>query len=133
MVVNSLGEKFISAGAELTRRLDERMVINAAFWLFQPEGNSWRLIFSTPDFDIRGPKKVYSTIHGALANTQNNEAAIPLSDIALLSPTNPLIQLLRKAVATGPGISGIQFSGNSINGQYIEDAYIYRMHFNACL
>ena len=37
------------------------------------------------------------------------------------------VRLIRKAVGSGAKISGIPFTGNSINGVYIDDAYIYRM------
>jgi len=39
----------------------------------------------------------------------------------------PLYVLLRSAISTGPGLSGIRFSRNVINGQLIEDAYLYRI------
>jgi hypothetical protein len=38
-----------------------------------------------------------------------------------------MITLLRVALRTGPGIGGIRFSSNVINGTLIEDAYIYRL------
>jgi hypothetical protein len=40
---------------------------------------------------------------------------------------DPLVLLLRKAIVTGPGISGIRFTSNSVNGTFIDDAYIYRL------
>jgi hypothetical protein len=39
----------------------------------------------------------------------------------------PLIALLKAAISTGKGVGGIRFSRNTINGHYIEDAYIYRL------
>jgi hypothetical protein len=38
---------------------------------------------------------------------------------------HPLIQTIATMVNTGPGISGIRFSDNTINGIRISDAYIY--------
>ena len=52
---------------------------------------------------------------------------ISLMDISVVEDNDPLIFLLRKAVRTSEGVSGIRFSQNAINGQFIEDAYIYRL------
>ena len=41
-------------------------------------------------------------------------------------PDAPVVALLRTAIRTGPGISGIRFKNNVIDGTLIEDAYIYR-------
>jgi hypothetical protein len=38
-----------------------------------------------------------------------------------------MLSLLRVAISTGPGISGIRFTHNTINNVLIEDAYIYRL------
>jgi hypothetical protein len=45
----------------------------------------------------------------------------------MVSPKHPLLQLLKGAIQTGPGINGIRFSRNMINGTYIDDAFIYRL------
>jgi hypothetical protein len=37
------------------------------------------------------------------------------------------VALLRKAVSTGPGISGVRITNNAVNGRIIDDAYIYRV------
>jgi len=57
----------------------------------------------------------------------NAQARIPLKDIAVIDSNDPLIKLLRVAIKTGGGISGIRFTKNVINGTPIEDAYIYRI------
>jgi hypothetical protein len=40
---------------------------------------------------------------------------------------DPIVVLLRKAISTGPGIAGVRFTNNSVNGTFIDDAYIYRL------
>ena len=52
---------------------------------------------------------------------------VGLSDITVMGDDAAIVSSLRKAITTGNDISGIRFSRNVINGQYIEDAYIYRM------
>jgi len=48
-------------------------------------------------------------------------------DITVVKDNDPLVVLLRKAISTGLGISGVRFTNNSINGTFIDDAYIYRL------
>ncbi|NIV68021.1 hypothetical protein GWN43_04130 [Candidatus Bathyarchaeota archaeon] len=50
-----------------------------------------------------------------------------MRQISVISTEHDLVKLLRAAIHTGPGISGIRFTGNVINGVFIDDAYIYRM------
>jgi len=53
---------------------------------------------------------------------------LTLQDITVVSPDEPMVNLLRTAVTTPPiSISPIHFAGNSINNVFIDDAYIYRM------
>jgi hypothetical protein len=47
--------------------------------------------------------------------------------VSIAKKDDPLLKLLRIAIKTGPGISNIRFSRNTINGVIIEDAYIYRL------
>ena len=52
---------------------------------------------------------------------------VGLSDIGLLRTDAPIIRSLRTAINTGGGIAGIRFTNNVVNGNLIEDAYIYRV------
>ena len=131
MVVQSLTEEMISAGAELTRRLDQKATVEAALWFLLPDTNTWRLVICIPNIDDVGPKKIYALIQSILGKQYPTRINISLTDISLASRNHPLIQLLRVAIGTGPDISGIRFSRNTISGQFIEDAYIYRMHVSS--
>jgi uncharacterized protein YbjQ (UPF0145 family) len=45
-----------------------------------------------------------------------------------MPPENALIELLSTAIQTpADAVAGIRFSNNTINGQLIPDAYIYRL------
>lgn len=131
MVKQSLTPQMIEAGAELTRRLDKAYKVVASLWLFLPDANSWRLVLAISEHDSLGPKKLYTKIHSILSAAMEPSIELELNDVSVVPPNHPLIGLLRVAIGTGPGISGIRFSGNTINGQYVEDAYIYRIHFGA--
>lgn len=128
VVKEVLTKEMIEAGAELTRLLDQtRLVVSASLWLYIPESNIWRLIIVSPEVETSGPRKVYQKIQPVLSQILEEKPSIGLKDISVVENGNPLIALLRMAIRTGDDISGIRFSKNTINGHFIEDAYIYRM------
>jgi hypothetical protein len=129
MVVKEiLTKEMIESGAELTRLLDRaQLTVSASLWLYIPESNIWRLTIASPEVKTCGPKKVYQKIQSVLSQIPEEQPSVGLKDISVVENDNVLISLLRIAIRTGDGISGIRFSKNTINGQFIEDAYIYRM------
>lgn len=128
VVKESLTNEMIDAGAELIRRLDAASFeLNAGLWLYMEEPNSWRLILASPIVTKDGPNKAYQGIQSVMSKMPENWKVISLVHISAVGPNKPIVALLRKAVKTGNGISGVRFSRNAVNGQYIEDAYIYRM------
>jgi len=123
-----LTKEMIESGAELTRLLDQaQLMVSASLWLYIPESNIWRLTIASPEVRTCGPKKVYQKIQSILSQIPEEQPSVGLKDISVVENDNALISLLRIAIRTGDGISGIRFSKNTINGQFIEDAYIYRM------
>jgi len=128
VVKEMLTQEMVQVGAELTRRLDEaHLEVRASLWLYIPDKNLWRLIVASPAVRQHGPKKVYQQIQTILSKMSDKTWKIPLHDISVIEDSDPLIALLRSAMNTGGGVSGIRFSRNTINGHFIEDAYIYRM------
>ena len=128
LVNEQLTPELIMAGEEIIRQLDRvPVVVNAAFWFFIPEINKWRLMIASPDVRTEGPRRLYRTIQAVLNKLPPEQAAPSLSDITVLEASDPIVTLLSHALRTGPGISGVRFSRNTINGRFVEDAYIYRL------
>lgn len=128
MVETILTKEMIEIGAILVRKLDERgLNPDAALWLYFPEEKQWKLVVVESELGILGPKKIYQKIQQILADSANELSGLSLDDVSLTKPDAPIIVLLRVAIRTGPGISGIRFKNNVINGTLIEDAYIYRL------
>ena len=126
MVKEQLTETMIRSGADLTEKLDSTgLPVVAAMWFFVPEINEWRLFFASPEVSAQGPRSVYKKIQEAV-EALGGDAAIPLSMIGVLDAEAELVQLIKAAFRTGPGISPIRFSKNVINGHFIDDALIYR-------
>jgi len=128
MVKEMLTRQMIEAGTKLIHFLDQANVaVTASLWLYKPESNIWRLIIASPEVEANGPKKVYQKIQTILFKTREKQPGVGLGDISVVKTDDPIISLLRVAIRTGGKISGIRFSKNTINGHFIEDAYIYRM------
>jgi hypothetical protein len=119
-------EDRFKAGATLLRRLDEvHFSVNDALWLRAQDEDDWRLWLSSTLVDNQGPTAAYTRLRRILRGSQAGD--LDLRQVTVVSRNHPLLQLLRSAVRTGPGISNIRFSRNTINGTFIEDAYIYRL------
>ena len=128
MVGSILTEDMIQNGKLLLQRLDdERVRVDAAFWIQLSEQGSWKLVFTYPAAEKVGVKAAYARIQKALSGMQLSKA-ISLEDVAIVKHDSDLVKLLRVAIRTGPGISGIRFTGNVVNGRLIPDTYIYRVN-----
>jgi hypothetical protein len=128
VVKEMLTQEMVQAGAELTRRLDEaHLEVRASLWLYMPDKNLWRLIVASPAVRHDGPKKVYQQIQTILSKMSDKTWKIPLHDISVVEDSDPLIASLCTSIGTKDGISGRRFSRDTINGHFIEDAYIYKM------
>ena len=126
-----LSEQMIDAGAMLVERLDQsESNVQAALWLFLPEEKTWKMMIISPLVKTDGPRSFYKRILEANKKADESESIISLNDVGVADTSNPLISLLRIAMSTGSGIAGIRFSKNTINGAFIEDAYIYRINIS---
>jgi len=127
MVETNLTKELIDAGATLVQKLDERgLAPDAAFWLFTPEDQRWKLLLADVKLAKKGPKAGYSIVQKVLEEYPKELADLTLNDLVLERPDAPIVELIRKAVHTGPRVTGIRFKNNVIDGTLIDDAYIYR-------
>lgn len=123
----ALVEVNIENGKKLVEALDKaHFKVYAALWFYLPDTDDWRFMIATPLFDEKGPKEAYTLIQSILKKMPQ-PFGIALKDVSVVSPKHGLIQLMRSAISTGPGISGIRFTRNTVNNVFIEDAYIYRI------
>lgn len=128
LVKEILTESMIKAGEELTLLLDQmNWPVTASLWFYFVEENQWKLLLTSPSVEKEGPKRAYQHIQEALGKFQQGMPRIDLQDVAVTDESHPLISLMKIVIQTGGGVSGIRFSRNVINGQVIEDAYIYRL------
>ena len=128
MVETQLTPELISEGVKLLQGLDDAgEAPDAALWFYFPDIGAWKLLLAEVKVGPTGPRDVYRTIQKTLQSLRDQVTHLSLEDVAVAKPDAPLIRLLRQAIATGPGVSGIRLTRNVINGVPIEDAYIYRL------
>lgn len=128
MVTTTLTKEMIESGNALIRKLDEQgLHPDAAFWLYFPDIEKWKLVLAEVKLDKEGPKKIYKKIQDVISASKEDMPDISLDSVTLAKPDAPIVDLLKRAIRTNPGISGIRFTNNVVNGTVIEDAYIYRL------
>ena len=133
MVKTSLVEADLLAGKRLLIALDHppepkrtSFPVKAAFWLYYPESEEWRLVIATPLVDEQGALKTYSRLQPVLLSIQPSE--LSLQNIAVMSPGDSLVKAFRRALRTSPGRSDLRFPRGTVEGRtYIEGAYVYRL------
>lgn len=130
LVGGALTEAMIAAGKALVVALDKsNLLVRGAFWFLMSEQRLWRLVIVSPEVSTNGPKAAYRKIRAAtnrIVIASGSEIVGP-GDVSVIDVNDGLYQNLRLAVQTGPGVSGVRFSRNTINHMFIEDAYIYRL------
>lgn len=132
MVTPDLRDQQVQQGRKLVEAIDTSgvLTVTAALWFYFSDLRSWRLLLDIKESTTLGPLLTYRKVQKVLAGlAKSNGAAEPiaLEDIVVAKPDEPVLALLRPIIGTGPGFHGIRFTNNVINGQVIEDAYIYRL------
>ena len=128
MVETNLTSEQINSGAALINRLEEHgIALDAAFWLYFPEDRRWKLVLVEFKRRTSGPRAAYAQVQSVLAKHASELSGISLDDVVLERPDTRIVELIRKAIRTGHGISGTRFRKNVVDGTLIEDAYIYRV------
>ena len=123
-----LTQAMIDAGRQLLELLDrQNLRVLAGLWFYFPESDRWRFVIASPEVRVRGPHAAYQKIEALARKVPNASEVFAPGDLTVVKDNDPLIVLLRRAISTGPSISGVRFTNNSINGTFIEDAYIYRL------
>lgn len=128
LVKEGLTREMIEDGAEIVRRLGSRLPVSASLWLYDPELNRWRLVIASPEVGSKGPRDVYRRVQSVLREFPGPSApsrGVSLGDVSVVLDDDPLVSLLRTAVKLGDGGSGVRFSRNTVDGRFIEDAYVY--------
>jgi len=101
--------------------------VKAAFWLFLPESQEWRLFIATPLVDEKGPQAAYLDLRAALVATTPSLLNLSLENISAVTPKNPMVKALLSIIKKSPDSADLRLTRSSLNGTYVEDAYIYAL------
>ncbi|MEE2526282.1 hypothetical protein V0U79_07875 [Hyphobacterium sp. HN65] len=122
----SLAVSEIEVGKKLAHAMDRSNIgFDAAFWLYEGDSQGWKYIV-VPHRDDQ-ERKAFLLELSKLINRDVQD--FDIGDIRLLDRHKPIIHALSKLIRVD-GIGGVRTSRNTFNGQYVDDAYIYRMAIN---
>ena len=129
LVKEILTSEMIKAGAELVRYLDaEGIRVTSLLWWFESESKTWQLLVALPLLSDEGPNKTYEKIQNVLSNmATEDQPTLELAHITAIKTDDPRISSLRKMYKTkSTQVSGVSVAASTIDGHYIDDAFIYR-------
>ena len=131
MAENTLVDRDIRQGEAIVRALDgatdDSMRPTAALWFLFSEEETWRLLLALPAMATDPAQSVYARLLEIVTRAPDIEH-FSFDTVGLISPESPLVDLLSIAIQTpADAVAGIRFSNNTVNGQLIPDAYIYRL------
>ena len=121
-------------GYSLTKRLLETdFELVCSFWLYTSESNSWRLFLSSPRVEAVGLLASYEKVRRVLVEEPNtNWASLAITvvrdDVPLVRAIRSLGKFRIPDLPAGPGTyipAPKRVSTASVDGVFIEDAYIY--------
>ena len=99
---------------------------DVALWAKLPDYEDWRLILASTKIDQSSQFTGYSQIHEVMA-----QAGIPAHrqpTIFLRPMNNPMIEALRSIFSEAADTYGMRLGGQRFGDQYVEDAFVYRIH-----
>jgi hypothetical protein len=113
----------IEAGAELVRRLDKSIPVQAAFWLNDSDRSYWYLYIASDQFD---PEHVDRGYEGVLRLA--SEIADPFLDpfrVNLIPTSDPLAREALDILHRYPRPIAIRLGGGVFGGMSVDGVYIY--------
>jgi hypothetical protein len=128
----ALVDRDIDFGREVVRALDQEPPMSglrplAALWLYRDDEDLWRLVLVLPALENESPQEVYRHLIDVV-DRRVSRPDVPMDVIRLAPPDYPLRRTLRSALRTEPeDLSGLRFKHNVVNGELIDDAFIYRL------
>ncbi|WP_263359992.1 hypothetical protein [Acidicapsa ligni] len=102
------------------------IVPEVALWVVLPEYEDWRLVIASKSINRLASDGGYGAINAAI-----RDAHIPLYStptIFVRDLNDPFIQSLRSAFGQTSDTYGMRLGGQRFGNQYVEDAFVYRIH-----
>jgi hypothetical protein len=114
----------IDAGAELIRRFQEYMPVDAAFWLNPSEEGAWALYIACPRMDVANFDLGFVEVL-RLVQEMHTPYIDPFQ-VRLIGSGDPLAKAALDINQEFPGPIPTRLRGKSFGGLPVEEVYIYR-------
>ena len=126
LVGRYLTNEMMSAGAIFVKEIEKSSLhLHAAMWIQQNPDDFWKFVLAFPEVRLEGPRYVYKKLRSISNRISPEEFRIGSEIVSVVEERDRLIQMFKGIIRVED--SGVRFSRNSLNGIYIEDAYIYKM------
>jgi len=112
-----------NAGAELIRRFQEYMPVDAAFWLNPSEEGGWALYIASPRMDVANYDRGFAEILRLVWEMQTPH--IDPFQVRLIGSDDPLAKAAVESNRKFPGPMPTRFRGKNFGGNPVEEVYIY--------
>ncbi len=113
----------IDAGAELARRLDQHVPVNAAFWVKESEEGQWYLYIASDQIDEKNLDVAYGEVL-RLASLMASPFLDPFR-VKLIPAGDPLAQAALDIHQRYPGTIATRLGGKRFGGMAVDGVYIY--------
>lgn len=122
-----LTAELVDAGESLVSALDaEGAGPETAFWLWFRDVAGWRLVLDGGRLTRHGPRIAQARIR-RLLDESDCFAPLSMEHIGVAKRGARVVETLRAALRTGPGLHGVRIHDNILNGVRVQRAYVYRI------
>ncbi|NVZ71793.1 hypothetical protein [Pseudomonas costantinii] len=126
LVGRSFTNEMMEAGAVFVSEIEKSSLhLHAALWIQPTPDDFWKFVLAFPEVRLEGPRAVYKKLRSISNRIPQNEFRIGTEIVSVVEERDRLIQIFKGVIRVDGG--GVRFARNSLNGTYIEDAYIYKM------
>lgn len=126
LVGRSFTNEMMEAGSIFVREIERSSLhLHAALWVQPTPDDFWKFVLAFPEVRLEGPRYVYKKLRAISNRISASEFKIGTEIISVVDEKDRFIQMFRGVMRVDGG--GVRFARNSLNGSYIEDAYIYKM------
>lgn len=123
MDTNPLVIEEIDGGAELIRRFQESMPVEAAFWLNPSEEGRWALYIASPQMNVANYDLGFAEILRLVREMRTPH--IDPFQVRLIGSDDPLAKAAMEINRKFPGPVPTRFRGKNFGGIPVEEVYIY--------
>jgi hypothetical protein len=120
---NALVIEEIDAGAELIRRFQEYIPVEAAFWLNPSEDGAWALYIASPQMDVAKYDRGFAEILRIVRELQT--PYIDPFQVRLIGTDDPIAKAAGEFNQKFPEPIPTRFRGTNFGGVPVEEVYIY--------